>query len=148
MQLKSAVYVSVHLRRSAARVKSHAAAPEGLLPQPACKQRFTVRPNIGALQSRRPSNTGDAGDHPDFSRESIFCQERMNSFSEALSTLSLASFTPLVAAEASDETVQVSEEAAIFRLRQIQDGHDLWGVHGGAVTGSGAPAPGPAQMLF
>jgi hypothetical protein len=40
-----------------------------------------------------------------------------------------------VSAEADDEAVQVTEEAAISRLRPIQDGLDFWGVHGGAVTG-------------
>jgi hypothetical protein len=70
-----------------------------------------------------------------------FCQEQMNSFSEALSTMELAGFTPLVAAEASEKPVQVSEEAAIPRLRPIQDGLDFWGVHGDAVTGLGSPAP-------
>jgi hypothetical protein len=72
----------------------------------------------------------------------------MNSFSEALSTMSLAGFMPLVAVEASDKAVQVSEEAAISRLRLIQDGQDFWGVHGGAVTGSGALAPSLAQTMF
>jgi hypothetical protein len=72
----------------------------------------------------------------------------MNSFSEALSTMDLAGFTPLVAAEASEKAVQLSEEAAISRLGLIQDGLDFWGVHGGAVTGSGAPAPDLAHTML
>jgi hypothetical protein len=87
-------------------------------------------------------------EYPDFSRESAFCQEQTNSFSEALSAMNLAGFTPLVAAEASEKAIQVSEEAAISRLRPIQDGQNFWGVHGGAVTGSSAPAPGLAQTMF
>jgi hypothetical protein len=72
----------------------------------------------------------------------------MNHFSEALSTMSLAGFMPLVPAEASDKAVQGSEEAAISRFRPIHDGHDFLGVHGGAVTGSGSPAPDLAQTMF
>jgi hypothetical protein len=72
----------------------------------------------------------------------------MNSFYEALSTMKLSAFEPLVSAEAPDKAVLVSEEAAISRLRLIQDGQDFWGLHGGAVTGSGAPAPGLAQTMF
>jgi hypothetical protein len=63
--------------------------------------------------------------HPDFSRESTFCQAQMNSFSEALSTMDLRAFEPLVSAEADEKAVQVSEEAAISRLRTIQDGQDF-----------------------
>jgi hypothetical protein len=65
----------------------------------------------------------------------------MNSFSEALSMMDLSGFEPHVCAEADDKAVQVSEEAAISRLRLILDGLGFWGVHGGAVTGSGGPAP-------
>jgi hypothetical protein len=72
----------------------------------------------------------------------------MNRFSEALSTMDLSAFEPLVSAEASDMAVQISEEAAISRLRPIQDGLDFWGLHGGAVTGSDAPAAGTAQIMF
>jgi hypothetical protein len=53
----------------------------------------------------------------------------MNRFSEALSTTDLSAFEPRVSAEADDKAVQVSEEAAISRLRPIQDGLDFWGVH-------------------
>jgi hypothetical protein len=67
---------------------------------------------------------------------------QINSFSEALSTMDLSAFEPRVCAEADDKAVQVSEEAAISRLRPIKDGLDFLGVHGCAVTGSDAPAPG------
>jgi hypothetical protein len=65
----------------------------------------------------------------------------MNSSSEALSKMDLGAFEPRGCAEAYDKAVQVSEAAAISQLRPIQDGLDFWGVHGGAVTGSGAPRP-------
>jgi hypothetical protein len=60
----------------------------------------------------------------------------------------LSAFEPLVSAEASDKAVQVSEEAAISRLRPLQDGLNFWGVHGDAATGSGAPEPGLAHAMF
>jgi hypothetical protein len=69
-------------------------------------------------------------------------------FSEALSTMDLSTFEPLVCAEASDKAVQISEEAAISRLRPIQEDLDFWGMHRGAVTGSRAPEPGLAQTMF
>jgi hypothetical protein len=72
----------------------------------------------------------------------------MNRFSKALSTMNLSAFMPRVSAEADDKAFQVSEEAAISRLRPIQDGHDFWGVHGGAVTGSGAPASRLARTVL
>jgi hypothetical protein len=80
--------------------------------------------------------------------ESPFGQAQMNSFAEALSAMDLAGFAPLVAAEADDKAVQVSKEAAISRLRLIQGGLDFWGVHRGAVTGSGAPAPNLAHTML
>jgi hypothetical protein len=86
--------------------------------------------------------------HPDFSRETTFCQEQMTRFSEALSTMGLCALEPRVSAEADDLSVQVSKEAAISRLRPIQDGLDFCGVHGGTVTGSGDPEPGLAQTMF
>jgi hypothetical protein len=64
-------------------------------------------------------------DHPDFVKETTFCQEQMNSFSEALSTMDLSPPEPLVSAEADDEAVQVTEEAAVSRLRPIPDGRDF-----------------------
>jgi hypothetical protein len=85
---------------------------------------------------------------PDFASGTTFSQEQMNRFSEARSSMGLAGFMPLVAAEASDKAVQVSDEAEISRLRPIQDGQDFSGVHGGAVTGAGAPAPGLAQTML
>jgi hypothetical protein len=67
---------------------------------------------------------------------------------EALSTMDVSAFEPPVSAKASEKAVQVSEEAAISQLRPIQDCHNFWGVHGGAVTGSGAAAPGLAQTML
>jgi hypothetical protein len=90
----------------------------------------------------------DLPSHPDFASESTFCQEQMNRFSEALSMMDLSAFEPHVSAEADDKAVQVSEEAAISRLRPIQDGLDFCGLHGGAVTGSGAPSPGLAHTML
>jgi hypothetical protein len=62
--------------------------------------------------------------------------------------MDLSEFMPGVAAEAEQSHVETVADAAISRLRQIRDGLDFWGVHGGAVTGSGAPAPGLAQTMF
>jgi hypothetical protein len=87
-------------------------------------------------------------EHPDFTSETPFCQEQMNRFSEALSTMDLSDLQPLVSAEALAKNVETVEDAAISRLRLVQDGLDFWGVHGGAVTGSRAPAPGLAQTMF
>jgi hypothetical protein len=72
----------------------------------------------------------------------------MNRFSAELSTMDLSGFTPLVSAETSSSSVETAEDAAISRLRPIQDGLDFWGLHGGAVTGSGSPAPDLAQAMF
>jgi hypothetical protein len=74
-------------------------------------------------------------EHPDFAKEPLFCQGQMDRFSEALSTMDLSGFAPLVSAGGSDKAVQVTEEAAISRLRPIQDGTDFWGLRGGAVPG-------------
>jgi hypothetical protein len=68
-------------------------------------------------------------------------QEQVSRFSEALSTMDLSDFTPLGSAQASQKDVETAEDPAISRLRPIQDGLDFWGMHGGAVTGSGAPRP-------
>jgi hypothetical protein len=66
----------------------------------------------------------------------------MSRFSSALSTTDLSDFEPLVSAEPKKSDVETAEEAAISRLRPIQDDLDLWGMHGSsAATGSGAPAP-------
>jgi hypothetical protein len=63
-------------------------------------------------------------------------------FSAALSLMDLSEFQPSVAAEAKQFDVETAEDAAISRLRLIQDGLDLWRMQRGAVTGLGAPAPG------
>jgi hypothetical protein len=86
--------------------------------------------------------------HTDFVNESPFRQEQMQRFSSALSAMDLSGFIPSVAAEASQSHIETVEDAVISRLRPIQDGLDFWGVHGGAVTGSGALAPGLAQTMF
>jgi hypothetical protein len=65
-------------------------------------------------------------DHPDFNSESPFSQEEMKRFSSALSTMNLSEFMPSVAAEAKQSDIETAKEAAISRLRQIQDGLDFW----------------------
>jgi hypothetical protein len=80
-------------------------------------------------------------DSPDFAKESPFSQEQMSRFSSTLSTMDLSEFTPSVAAEAAQKSIETVEDAAISQLRPIQDGLGLWGAQGGAVTGSGASAP-------
>jgi hypothetical protein len=67
----------------------------------------------------------DLSQHPDFVSESSYCQEQMNRFSTALSTMDLCKFQPLVAAEAKDSDVKTAQEAATSRLRPIQDGLDF-----------------------
>jgi hypothetical protein len=84
----------------------------------------------------------------DVASETSFCEEQMSRFSAALSTMDLSGFEPRVDAEAKQWDIETGEDAAISRLRPIQDGLDFWGVHGGAVTGSGVPAPGMAQRMF
>jgi hypothetical protein len=84
----------------------------------------------------------DLAQHPDFASESPFCQEQMNRFSSALSTMDLSEFQPSVAAEAKQSDLETAEDAAISRLRPIQDGLDPWeNDRSSGATGSGAPAP-------
>jgi hypothetical protein len=46
-------------------------------------------------------------------------------------------------AEAKQSDLETAEDPAISRLRPIQDGLDLWGIHrSSGDTVSGAPAPG------
>jgi hypothetical protein len=66
----------------------------------------------------------------------------MSRFLAALSTIDLSEFQPSVATEAKDSDVEAATNPAISRFRPIPDGLDFWGMHGGAVTGYGAPAPG------
>jgi hypothetical protein len=84
----------------------------------------------------------DLTQHPDFSSETSFCQEQMIRLSAGLSRMDLSEFEPSVAAQAKQSDVETARDAAISRLRPIQGGLDFWGMHGGAVTGSGAPALG------
>jgi hypothetical protein len=66
----------------------------------------------------------------------------MKRFSSAQSTMNHSEFMPSVAAEAQQSEVDTAEEAAISRLRQIQDGINFWGDRSSPDTGSGVPAPG------
>jgi hypothetical protein len=52
-------------------------------------------------------------DHPDFASESQFSQECMARFSSALSTMDLGEFTPSVAAEAAQKSIETVEDAEI-----------------------------------
>jgi hypothetical protein len=63
--------------------------------------------------------------HPDFAKESPFSQEHMTRFVSSLSEMDLKEFAPLVSAEAIEKNVHTVEDAAISRLRPIQDGLDL-----------------------
>jgi hypothetical protein len=72
----------------------------------------------------------------------------MQRFSSAFSTMDLSEFMSSVAAEAKQSRIETVEDAEISRLRPVQDGLDFWGLHGGGVTGSDAPAPGLAQAMF
>jgi hypothetical protein len=58
------------------------------------------------------------------------------------SFMDLSEFMPSVAAEAMQSEVEIAEEAAISRLRPIQDGLDFWGDRSSPVPGSGISAPG------
>jgi hypothetical protein len=82
-------------------------------------------------------------EHSDFTSESQYCQEQMTRFSGSLSTMDLSDFQPSPVAEAKQSDLEAAQDAAISRLRPIQDGLDLWGIHmSSGVTGLGAPAPG------
>jgi hypothetical protein len=59
----------------------------------------------------------------------------------------LEDFEPKPVAEATKADTEISEDAAISRIRPIQDGLDYWQILGGVgrrsgFTGSGGPAPG------
>jgi hypothetical protein len=64
--------------------------------------------------------------HPSFASESPICQERMVQFSRALAKLRHKNWTPKSTAEAQEKDLQVAQEAALSRLRQIPDGPDQW----------------------
>jgi hypothetical protein len=87
-------------------------------------------------------------EHSDFANESSSSQERMQRFSSAFSTMDLSEFMLSVAVEAEQSHIETVEDAEISRLRPVQDGLDFWGLHGGGVIGSGAPAPSLAQGMF
>jgi hypothetical protein len=63
----------------------------------------------------------DLKNAPGFESESPFCQEHMCRFSSALSTMNLSKLTPSVTAKAQRSEVDTAEEAAISRLRPIQE---------------------------
>jgi hypothetical protein len=66
----------------------------------------------------------------------------MERFSSALSSMNLSESRLSVAAEVRQSDIETVEEAAISRLRPIQDGIDFWADRSIQGTGSGAPAPG------
>jgi hypothetical protein len=56
---------------------------------------------------------------------------------------------PQPAAEASQSDLETAEDAALSRLRPIQDGSDQWEEHrSSAATGSGGPAPRQVPAMF
>jgi hypothetical protein len=58
-----------------------------------------------------------------------FSQGCMRHFSGALSRLDLTDFTRRVTAEAKQSDLETTEDAAISRLRPIQDSPDVWELH-------------------
>jgi hypothetical protein len=72
--------------------------------------------------------------HPEFSQESEFTQGCMKYFSSALPRLNVADFTPRVSAEAKQSDLEAAEDAAVSRLRPIQDGPDMWELHRGSAA--------------
>jgi hypothetical protein len=81
--------------------------------------------------------------HPDFSSQSPYPQQHMALFSQAFAAMTLDEFTPQPAADAKQTDLEISKDAALSRLRPIQDGPDLWQEHrSSAATDSGGSAPG------
>jgi hypothetical protein len=77
--------------------------------------------------------------HPDFPSESPYCQ----GFSQASCNMNLDSFEPRPTGEAKQVDLEISEEAAIARLRPIQDAPDQWLMYrSSAATELGGSAPG------
>jgi hypothetical protein len=65
----------------------------------------------------------------------------MRHFSNELSRLDLADFCPRVSAEDKQTDLETVEDAAVSRLRPIQDSPDIWAMHrSSADTGSGVYA--------
>jgi hypothetical protein len=66
----------------------------------------------------------------------------MNRFSEGLSRMNLSDFAPYPVAEAEQSDIATSEDAAVSRLRPMQDGLDLGVIHRSrGVSGFGGPTP-------
>jgi hypothetical protein len=81
--------------------------------------------------------------HLDFSSQSPYSQYHMALFSQALSNMNLDNFEPRPAAKAKQADIETSEDAAISRLRPIQDGlDDFQEPRSSADTGLGVIAPG------
>jgi hypothetical protein len=53
----------------------------------------------------------------------------MKHFSMGLSKLDLTEFTPRVSAEVKQSVLETVQDAAVSRLRPIQDGPDMWALH-------------------
>jgi hypothetical protein len=82
--------------------------------------------------------------HLDFSNESDYTQRHMLLFSHGLSSMfhEDGQWGPQPAAEASQSDLETAEDAALSRLRPIQDGSDQWEEHrSSAATVSGGHAP-------
>jgi hypothetical protein len=86
--------------------------------------------------------------HPDFKSESKYTQQNMRLVSEALSSMLFDdTFEPRPAAEVKQVDIEISDEAAISRLRPIQDGLDYWQEHRSSPdTVSGGSAPGRSRQ--
>jgi hypothetical protein len=86
--------------------------------------------------------------HPDFESETPFSQDQMKGFSSALSEMDFSEFMPSISAEAEQSDIETAEEAAISRLRPIQDGLDFWGDWSSPATRSCAAAPDRVHTMF
>jgi hypothetical protein len=81
------------------------------------------------------------GQHPDFANQSPYSQQHISAFSRALSAMDDDSFTPRPSAEAKQAELEMAEDAALSRVRLIQDGPDFWH-RSSAATELGGQAPG------
>jgi hypothetical protein len=63
--------------------------------------------------------------HPDC-KETQFTKGAMAQYAAALSPMNLASFEPLVDADASDKHCRISQVAVLSRRKPIQDAQDCW----------------------
>jgi hypothetical protein len=86
----------------------------------------------------------DSLTHPD-SNESEFTRKSMHYYANALRSMDLCSFEPLVDSEAPDKACRIATIAAASRRLPIQDARDFWEPPGNAPeecgTDSGGPAP-------